>query len=113
VLSCTPGQTPAIGAPQFGSPEMVFTITSATINPSSAYTRLGSGQITTVAAGAGPHLSFSDAPPFNSARWGNYSFAQPDPDGNGVWMSTEYIPPAADQDPQDNWGTYVFEVPGL
>jgi hypothetical protein len=113
VLSCTPGQTPAIGAPQFGSPEMVFTITSATINPSSAYTRLGSGQITTVAAGAGPHLSFSDAPPFNSARWGDYSFAQPDPDGNGVWMSTEYIPPAADQDPQDNWGTYVFEVPGL
>jgi hypothetical protein len=104
---------PAIGAPQFGSPEMVFTITSATINPSAAYTRLGSGQITTVAAGAGPHLSFSDAPPFNSARWGDYSFAQPDPDGHGVWMATEYIPPAADQDPQDNWGTYVFEVPGL
>ncbi len=61
---------PAIGAPQFGSPEMVFTITSATINPSAAYTRLGSGRITTVAAGTGPHLSFSDAPPFNSPRWG-------------------------------------------
>jgi hypothetical protein len=56
---------PAIGAPQSGSPEMVFTITSATINPSVAYNRLGSGQITTVAVGTGPHLSFSDAPPFN------------------------------------------------
>jgi hypothetical protein len=90
---------PAIGAPRSGSPEMVFTITSATINPSAAYTRLGSGRITTVAAGTGPHVSFSDAPPFNSPRWGDYSFAQPDPDGYGVWLATEYIPPAADQDP--------------
>jgi hypothetical protein len=103
---------PAVGAPQFGSPEIVFTITSATINPSAAFTRLGSDQITTVAAGAGPHLSFADAPPFSSPRWGDYSFAQPDPDGNGVWMATEYIPPTADQDPQDNWGTDVFEVTG-
>jgi hypothetical protein len=62
----------------------------STINPSAAYTRLGSGRITTVAAGTGPHLSFSDAPPFNSPRWGDYSFAQPDPDGYGVWLATEY-----------------------
>lgn len=103
---------PAIGAPQSGSPEVVFTINSATINPSTAYTRLGSGRITTVAAGAGPHLSFSDAPPFNSPCWGDYSFAQPDPDGYGVRLATEYIPLAADQDPMDNWGTYVFQVTG-
>jgi hypothetical protein len=103
---------PAIGAPQFGSPQMVFTITSATINPSAAFTTLGSGRITTVAAGAGPHVSFSDAPPYDTARWGDYSFAQPDPDGNGVWLATEYIPPAAHQDPMDNWGTYVFKVKG-
>jgi hypothetical protein len=69
-----------------------------------------SGRITTVAAGTGPHVSFSDAPPFNSPRWGDYSFAQPGPDGYGVWLATEYIPPAADQDPMDNWGTYVFQV---
>ena len=31
---------------------MVFTITSKTINPSAAYTMLGSGRITTVAAEA-------------------------------------------------------------
>jgi hypothetical protein len=104
---------PAIGAPQFGSPQMVFTITSSTINPSAAFTTLGSGRITTVAAGAGPHLSFSDAPPYDTARWGDYSFAQPDPDGNGVWLATEYIPPAANQDPLDNWGTFVFKVKGF
>jgi hypothetical protein len=104
---------PAIGAPQFGTPDMVFTITSSTINPSAAFTTLGSGRITTVAAGAGPHLSFSDAPPNDTARWGDYSFAQPDPDGNGVWLATEYIPPTADQDPLDNWGTYVFKVNGF
>ena len=103
---------PAVQPQRFGSPAMVFTITSKTINPSAAYTTLGSGKITTVAAGRAPHVSFSDAPPYNTSRWGDYSFAAPDPDGNGVWLATEYIPPAADQDPLDNWGTYVFEVTG-
>ena len=30
--------------------------------------------------------------------------------GVGVWLATEYIPAAGDQNPLDNWGTYVFEV---
>lgn len=100
---------PAVGAPQSGAPVVVFTITSKKINPSAAYTVLGSHRIFTVAAGTGPHLSFSDAL-FNEARWGDYSFAQVDPNGTGIWLATEYIPPAADQDPLDNWGTYVFKV---
>jgi hypothetical protein len=103
---------PAILAPQHGPTAMVFTITSSSINPSAAFTTLGSNTITTVAAGAGPHLSFSDGPPYFQARWGDYSFAAPDPDGSGIWLGTEYIPPAAFQDPYDNWGTYVFEVSG-
>jgi len=103
---------PAVQPQRSGPPAMVFTITSKTINPSAAYTTLGSGKITTVAAGAAPHVSFSDAPPYNTARWGDYSFAVPDPDGSGVWLATEYIPPAGDQDPLDNWGTYVFELSG-
>ncbi|MGA2830223.1 MAG: hypothetical protein ABSF03_29415 [Streptosporangiaceae bacterium] len=103
---------PAVQPQRYGAPAMVFTITSKTINPSAAYTTLGSGKITTVAAAAAPHVSFSDAPPYDTARWGDYSFAVPDPDGSGVWLATEYIPPAADQDPLDNWGTYVFEVTG-
>ena len=100
---------PAVGAPQFGSPVVVFTITSKTINPSAAYTVLGSNRIRTVATGTDPHKSFSDVQ-FDEARWGDYSFAQVDPSGLGIWLATEYIPPAADQDPLDNWGTYVFKV---
>ena len=100
---------PAVGAPQFGSPVVVFTITSKTINPSAAYTLLGSNRIRTVATGTDPHKSFSDVQ-FDEARWGDYSFAQVDPSGLGIWLATEYIPPAADQDPLDNWGTYVFKV---
>ena len=100
---------PAVGAPQFGSPVVVFTITSKTINPSAAYTVLGSNKIRTVATGTDPHKSFSDVQ-FDEARWGDYSFAQVDPSGLGIWLATEYIPPAADQDPLDNWGTYVFKV---
>lgn len=103
---------PAVLAPQFGPAAMVFTITSGTINPSAAFTTLGSNTITTVAAGTGPHLSFSDAPPYDTARWGDYSFAAIDPNGTGIWLATEYIPPAAFQDPYDNWGTSVFEVAG-
>jgi hypothetical protein len=103
---------PAVAAPSSGPAAMVFTITSDTIDPSAAYARLGSPAVTTVAAGSGPHLSFSDNPPYNQARWGDYSYAVTDPDGSGIWLATEYIPPVASQDPYDNWGTYVFEVPG-
>ena len=103
---------PAVQPQRDGPAAIVFTITSKTINPAAAYTTLGSGRIITVAAGSGPHFSFSDAPPFNTARWGDYSFVAPDPDGSGIWLATEYIPPKADWDPYDNWGTYVFEVSG-
>jgi hypothetical protein len=100
---------PAVVAPQFGVPMAVFTITSKTINQSAAYTVLGSHRIVTVANGTSAHVSFSDVL-FAQARWGDYSFAQVDPSGVGIWLATEYIPPVANQDPIDNWGTYVFEV---
>jgi len=102
---------PAIQPQRFGPAALVFTITSSSINPSAAFTTLGSRKITVVAPGAGPHLSFSDVL-FNEARWGDYSFVAVDPGGSGIWLATEYIPPAAFQDPSDNWGTYVFEVSG-
>lgn len=101
---------PALAVGQFGPAAMTFSITSATLNPSAAYTTLGSRAITIVAAGNAPHQSFSDAPPFFQTRWGDYSFAVADPDGGGVWLATEYIPPPAFQAEVDNWGTEVFEV---
>ncbi len=101
---------PAIAVGRFGPAAMTFTITSATINPSAAFTTLGSHAITIVAAGNAPHQSFTDGPPFNVSRWGDYSWAVADPDNGGVWLATEYIPPPAFQAEVDNWGTNVFEV---
>ena len=89
---------------------MVFTITSPTINPSAAFSVLGKPAITIVGAGSGPHTSFSDAPPFNSPRWGDYSQAAVDPVTGNAFFATEYIPPASEYDPFDNWGTFVFSI---
>jgi hypothetical protein len=94
----------------------VFTITGQTLNPSAACTVMSStatsfGGITITAAGAGPHLSFSDAL-FARARWGDYSAADLGPDGTNLWLATEDIPPTAHQDPFDNRGTNIFEVAG-
>lgn len=103
---------PAIQAPASGPAAVVFTITSPTINPSAAYTSLGSGKVTVVGSGAGAHLSFCESLgaicPFG--RWGDYSWATTDPGTNGIWLATEYIPPTPDQDPIDNWGTFVFKL---
>jgi hypothetical protein len=101
---------PAVEATSSGPAAMVFTITSPRINPAAAWTRLGSGKVSIAAAGSGPHWSFSDAPPFNTPRWGDYSFAVTDPVSGNFWLGTEYIPPKPSWDPSDNWGTYVFEV---
>jgi hypothetical protein len=102
---------PAMDA-RAGVAGLTFTVTSATINPAIAFTTLGSRFVTELVPGTSPHQSFSDSPPFNSSRWGDYSFAVPDPDGPGMWFATEYIPPKADQAVDDNWGTYVFELNG-
>lgn len=93
-----------------GTTALAFTVTSSTVNPSSAFTTLGSGAITIVAAGTGPHLSFADGAPFFRARWGDYTAASVLPGAGGIWFATEYVPPLADQGDTDNWGTSVFEV---
>ncbi|HKW19903.1 MAG TPA: hypothetical protein VJO13_00905 [Ktedonobacterales bacterium] len=99
---------PAIFARDNGSAAMVFTITGPTLNPSAAYavTPFGS-TVHIVATGAGPHLSFAE-PLSGRKRWGDYSAACMDPSTGAIWQATEYIPPAAHQDPFDNWGTDVF-----
>ena len=101
---------PAVYATPRGSATMVYTITSPTLNPSAAFSVLGRPGIQVVGAGSGPHLSFSDAPPFNSPRWGDYSWAAPDPESGSIWMATEYIPPPSEWDGFDNWGTFIFAV---
>ncbi len=109
---------PAILLTTEGTTAIVFTITSATINPSAAYVVRAStsahfGDIHIAASGFGPHLSFSDTlPVVGRPRWGDYSAAVLDPNGHDIWLATEYIPSPANQDPFDNWGTRVFDTQG-
>ena len=103
---------PAVYAARNGTATMVYTITSPTLNPSAAFSVLGRPGIEIVGLGSGPHFSFADAPPFNSPRWGDYSWAAPDPESGQIWMATEYIPPTSEWDGSDNWGTYIFAVNG-
>ena len=57
------------------------------------------------AAGTGPY-------DVNATRWGDYSFAVPDPTSDSAWLATEYIPPASSQTTTGarNWGTRVIHV---
>jgi hypothetical protein len=106
---------PAIFHTVNGTTTMAFTVTSPTINPKAAYVVAKSdtnsfGPVTTIKAGAGPHLSFADA--LGQVRWGDYSACESDPNNVDIWCATEYIPPKADQSIYDNWGTRVWEVQG-
>jgi hypothetical protein len=106
---------PAIVHTTNGTTTMTFTVTSPTINPKAAYTVATANSnsfssVKTIAAGAGPHLSFADA--LGQVRWGDYSACELDPNNIDMWCATEYIPPKTDQSKYDNWGTRVFEVQG-
>jgi hypothetical protein len=96
-----------------GNGEMVihFSMTSATMNPGTGYVFSNPSAkfsaVQTTGVGSGPHYSFSDFF-FGEARWGDYSAAALDPNGN-VWVADEYIPPTSTNG-FDNWGTRVSEV---
>lgn len=99
-----------------GTSVITFSMTSPTLNPSTAYVvkkdssrSFGDAQVT--GTGAGPHVSFAD-PLVGRRRWGDYSFSVLDPNGIDIWGAAEYIPPAANQDPLDNWGTRIAEIAG-
>ena len=94
-----------------GNAAVVFTETSSSMFPSSAYATLKAGASNfgapvVSAAGQGPYFK-------GSTRWGDYSFAVPATESDSAWLATEYIPPMSSQttDGQQNWGTRVVEVP--
>ena len=101
---------PAIQASPNGGVAMVFTLSGPTFFASAAYARLDQngksfGRIKIAALGSGPYDP-------NATRWGDYSFAVVDPNGQSIWLATEYIPPPSRQtaDGLRNWGTRVLEV---
>ena len=100
---------PAIQSNFEGSVAMVMTLSGPRFFASAAYTVLSDeasfGRVKIAAAGTGPYDP-------KATRWGDYSFAVLDPNGDGFWLATEYIPPIASQtqDRLRNWGTRVLEV---
>jgi len=101
---------PAIQASSAGTAAMIMTLSGKNFFPSVVYTVLQAGQTTfgpihVAAFGTGPYFH-------KSTRWGDYSWAILDPNGNSFWMATEYIPPRSSQttDGKQNWGTRVIEV---
>jgi hypothetical protein len=89
---------------------MVFTLSGPTFFASAAYALLSGeghsfGPIKIAALGSGPYDP-------NATRWGDYSYATLDPNGEGIWLATEYMPALSRQtvDGLRNWGTRVLEV---
>jgi hypothetical protein len=94
-----------------GNAAVVFTETSRSMFPSSAYATLKAGASNfgtpvVSAAGQGPYFK-------GSTRWGDYSFAVPATGSDSAWLATEYVPAKSSQttDGQQNWGTRVVQVP--
>ncbi|HEY7417697.1 MAG TPA: hypothetical protein VH593_21120 [Ktedonobacteraceae bacterium] len=107
---------PAIQAGPDNTAIVVYTFTGPNAFPSAAYSVLQErqsafGDIRIAAAGTGPYAQTAARP---ATRWGDYSYAVLDPNFNGYWLATEYIPPVSSQttDGARNWGTRVFQVDG-
>jgi hypothetical protein len=101
---------PALQPDAAGNAAMVFTLTGASQFPSVGFSVLKAGATdfgspAIAAAGTGPY----DA---KATRWGDYSFAVPDPTSDSAWLATEYIPPKTSQTSTGgrNWGTRVIHV---
>jgi len=98
---------PAVYAARNGTATMVYTITSPTLNPSAAFSRARpAGNRDRGAWLRSALLVLRRAAVQPAPRWGDYSWAAPDPESSQIWMATEYIPPTSEWDGFDNWGTY-------
>ncbi|HKF36665.1 MAG TPA: hypothetical protein VKB35_07145, partial [Ktedonobacteraceae bacterium] len=115
---------PAIEHTAAGTTGIAFSLTNPTLNPSTGYvtrssTSGGFGAIHITAVGSGPDIGFTCALGFpQQCRWGDYSWAALDPNGQDIWMASEYIVPAIATQVvkkmtfQTNWGTRVWDVAG-
>jgi hypothetical protein len=126
---------PSIGVTANGAATMAFTLSGPDYYPSAAYrpiTAGGAGDVRLAGTGIGPEDGFSGyagyqpVPPIpfveGVARWGDYSAAVADGDGN-IWFATEYIGQTC-TDTQyavdhtcnktrtqlANWGTFIGKV---
>lgn len=121
---------PSIGVNQSGQADMAFTLVSPRRYPTAAYSPItnSAGNVRVAGAGVGPDDGFTGyasevGPPGLVARWGDYSAAVADSDGN-IWIAAEYIGQSCTfaQFALDttcggtrsllaNWGTFIGRVP--
>jgi hypothetical protein len=87
---------PAIGVTSSGQGVMAFTVVGRDHFPSAGYASIsadnGTGKVKIAAEGVGPDDGFSNYKAFGNpprSRWGDYGAAVPD--GNSVWIASEYI----------------------
>jgi hypothetical protein len=80
--------------------------------PSAAFSDItGKKRVHIIASGAAPEDGFTGYFAFGgngTARWGDYSAAVTDENGN-VWVATEFIP-AAPRSQLGNWGTFIARL---
>lgn len=112
---------PAIEHTAGGTTGIAFSLTSPTLNPSTGYVVRSSDTgsfsgIHITAVGSGPDIGFTCALGFpQQCRWGDYSSAALDPNGQDIWMAAEYIVPlvaTSRHGSHTNWGTRVWDVAG-
>jgi hypothetical protein len=106
---------PSIGVNPSGKAVIAFTVVGQDFFPSAAYATLdavnGAGSIVISGPGTAPEDGFSGYVQFGGfrvARWGDYSAAVADEDGN-IWMGNEMIPNAP-RVIRANWGTFITKV---
>jgi hypothetical protein len=105
---------PSIGVNNSGKGVMTFTLVGGGFFPSAAYVPIdavaGAGSIRIAASGAAPEDGFTGYGAFGgrAARWGDYSAAVADADGN-IWTATDYIPNLP-RTPLANWGTFLGKI---
>jgi hypothetical protein len=110
---------PAVGVNAAGKGVVAFSIAGKDLYPSSGYATLdaanGIGPIVISFNGVAPDDGFSpyfgvSSAPGRVGRWGDYSFAASDENGN-IWMGAEVIPTGqAPFIPFANWGTFITAV---
>jgi len=106
---------PSIGVNSSGKAVIAFSVVGKDFFPSAAYATLdavnGTSSIVISGPGAFPEDGFSGYVQFGGfrvARWGDYSAAVADEDGN-IWMGNEMIPDAP-RVIRANWGTFITKV---
>ena len=124
---------PAIGVTPNGQGVMAFTVAGADFYPSSGFAAIsanGVGNVQIAKAGLGPDDGFTDYKYYGASgtagvarpRWGDYGAAVPD--GNTIWIASEYIGQTCDfatykatsfrcgntRTALANWGTRISRV---